>query len=447
MKQRLLHKVFFNINWILLEKVSKVFLAGITSLIIARYLGPSGLGLLSLALSIYSIFFVISSLGLERIILRELGEPENSPESVIGSALILRSFGSLIAFISLNVGVAQFYQENDKLQLMTFLLSLTFFISIGNTFESYYRKQLRSKNVTAVRVLALFLSATLKLSIVGMQLDVIWFVLPAIIDVIFTTLGFAYLRLNDVKMTLGRLNYSFKDAGKMLSFAWPLTLSGIAGTLYFHMDRLVILEFMSESDVGRYALLAQLVSMLGVAFSAINLSLTPFLNKVYFENAQLYWTTLREVTAYKVLLAVGIGLCLPFVVDYAVPILAGEGFVYSQAVLWCFSAYIVCNALSSLNIEYWVLQRVVKPIFYIRILTLVINLLLNILLIPKIGIVGAAIATLVSMMLQAFIFPLFFPRMRKVVISNLSSLGYLFNYSLYKGLYSKVKALLRRSTV
>ena len=52
-----LPKLFFqNSNWVLVEKLSKAIVTGLTSILVARYLGSDGLGTISIVLTVYLCF-------------------------------------------------------------------------------------------------------------------------------------------------------------------------------------------------------------------------------------------------------------------------------------------------------------------------------------------------------------------------------------------------------
>ncbi len=431
MSDNLTKKIFFNINWILIEKVSKGVLTALTSIIVARYLGAEGLGAISIALTLYSIFSVIGTLGLERVVLKELESPECHPEKLMGGVILLRIIGAIVAFIVVNISVVYFYAGNLKLQYMILMLSFAFFIAIGNTFEVFYRKQLRSKNVTIVRVFGLFISAITKIIIVFLSLDVVWFTLPLLIETTIISISFLYLRFNDEQLTLGKLEYQLGEAKRLIHFSWPLLLSGLAGSLYFQIDKILIHQYMDDTALGRYALIFQMVSILLLMLNAINLSVTPVLNKLYFNNRKEYWNKFKEVTALKFCLAISLGFGLALLGNIVIQFVVGEDYFYSQEVLWAFSIYIMLVSITSLNTEYCILAGVVRPLFYLRILTLLLNFTLNLYFIPIWGLYGAACATVVSFFFHKFIFPLLVKDMRVIVWNNVLALSYLFRKELY----------------
>lgn len=441
MAKNLSQKIFFNINWILVEKISKALLTAITSLVIARFLGPEGIGNISIALTLYTVFTIFGTLGLERVIARDLQDPQCIKENLMGGVVALRLAGSLVAFVGLNSATWWLYADNSDLKVMCLILSTAFFITIGDLFEAVYRTQLRSKYVTIVRVTGFFASALSKLLILYFEARIIWFAVPVVIETAIICSAFLYLRVSDAKLALGKLTFQFSEVKRLLLFSWPLALSGLAGNLYFHSDKIIIHHLIDAAALGKYALLFQLVSVLLFVFNSINLSVTPVLNRLHFESGSLFWHKYREVTALKLLLALCMGAGLVMLGNIVIPFLVGEEFTYTTEVLAVFSTYIVFVAMCSLKSEYCVLVGIVKPLFYMRIVTLLINLLLNLWLIPEWGITGAACATVASYAINEFVFPVFIKEMRVVVLNNLLALRELTSRSFYSSLNIQIRKI------
>ena len=435
-------KIFHNINWILIEKITKATLTALMSIIVARYLGANGLGAISIALTIYSIFAVFGTLGLERILLKELEVKERDPKKLIGGAIILRGAGAFIAFTSMNIAILFIYPDNLQLQLMILMLSFTYFIALGDIFEVIYRRRLHSKYVTVVRVLGLFSSAICKISIVLLELDVIWFTIPVIIETTVVSVGFIYLFSHDKEFTIDSLEYTIIESQRIFKMVWPLLLSGLVGTLYFQMDKVIIYQYMDEASLGRYALLFQLVSIMLLLIHSINLSVIPSLNKLYFVSRKDFWNKYREITAFKFLLAVVLGLTLTLTGNFFIPLFVGDEFMYSPLLLVIFSLYLMFVGIGSLQVEYCILIGVIKPLFYLRLLTLTINLILNIVLIPVYGLEGAAIASVSSYFLNQFILPMLITEIRPVIFQNIVALNSVLHGKLYRDLYSRCVKLL-----
>jgi len=208
------------------------------------------------------------------------------------------------------------------------------------------------------------------------------------------------------------------------------------------MDKVLIYDFMGEASLGLYAFLVQLVSMLLLVLNAINVSVIPVLNRLYFSDRDMYWIKLREVSALKLVISFILISGLVGLGNIIIPFLVGEDFIYEPALLYIFSAYIMLISLTAMNTEYYVLAGLLRPFFYIRIITLLLNLVLNVYLIPRWGLLGAATATVMSDFALKILFPLLFKDMRIIVWNNILSINYLFHKELYKHMMQRMIKLL-----
>ncbi|MDP2366613.1 MAG: oligosaccharide flippase family protein, partial [Ignavibacteria bacterium] len=122
--------VIENFSWLLGDKILKLSLGMITTVLIARYLGPSDFGLLNYCIAFVSIISVISSLGLDQIIVRKLVLFPKEKHEIIGTAFFLRFVGSIL-LITLSIVSISIIRPADTLSLLLIVA-----ISIGTAFQS-----------------------------------------------------------------------------------------------------------------------------------------------------------------------------------------------------------------------------------------------------------------------------------------------------------------------
>ncbi|WP_155397764.1 oligosaccharide flippase family protein, partial [Citrobacter amalonaticus] len=92
--------VLKNIVWQLFEKIVRLTLTVFVSALLARYLGPNGFGQYNFLNALISIALVVTSLGFNRILVRESTRCKNENEhtELISTAFYLRLLASLVVF-------------------------------------------------------------------------------------------------------------------------------------------------------------------------------------------------------------------------------------------------------------------------------------------------------------------------------------------------------------
>jgi O-antigen/teichoic acid export membrane protein len=88
-----------NSLWMLLEKSSRIISGILVGVLVARYLGPAQYGLINYALSVISIFTILSTLGLDSIVVRELITRKDKKNEILGTTFFMRLGGALLVVI------------------------------------------------------------------------------------------------------------------------------------------------------------------------------------------------------------------------------------------------------------------------------------------------------------------------------------------------------------
>src|SRR5690606_31003958 len=85
-------KYFTNVFWLTAEKVFSLFISMVVGIYVARYLQPEQYGMLNYAISFVGILSAFSSLGINRIVVRELALAPQRRDEIMGTSFIITSF-------------------------------------------------------------------------------------------------------------------------------------------------------------------------------------------------------------------------------------------------------------------------------------------------------------------------------------------------------------------
>lgn len=174
-------------------------------------------------------------------------------------------------------------------------------------------------------------------------------------------------------------------------------VKGYAGNVIsfvnYRLDMLLVAVFLDTSQVGQYSVAVNITEALWLLPAAAGLVLfshTPR-NSVLHSNATTP-IVCRTVLFITLLAAAGLGVAAPV----AVPVLFGQPFAAALQPL-----YILLPGVSALAINKVLCNELIgrgKPLVgtWAAIVSLVLNVPLNLLLIPRIGIAGAALASTIS---------------------------------------------------
>ena len=414
-----------NTSWIFGEYLLRIIAGLLVGIYVARYLGPEQFGILSYALAFVALFTTIAKLGLDSIVVRELVNHPDKRDLFLGTAFWLKSFGALLSFILLGIAVL-FTSNKETTNLYIFLIAIGLIFQAFDVIEIYFQSTVNSKPVSISKLLQLLLSSFFKLYLISIHAELFWFVLASLIDQILLAIFLAHSywrqKFGDF---YGYFNIAI--AKSMLMNSWPLILSSIAVTIYIRIDQIMIKEMLGDREVGLYSASARLSEAWYFVSLIITTSLFPAIVNAKKISRALYQTRLQRLYTLMVWLAICVALPVTFLGNWIMTLMYGAPYQESGVIL---SIQIWTGVFVALGVasERWMIAENLVGISFLRtIIGGVANIGLNLYLIPKHGIIGAAIATLLVQIFTTYLFDLFSMKTREAFLLKSKSL------ILYKG--------------
>ncbi|MCL6266236.1 flippase [Flagellimonas sp. 2012CJ39-3] len=392
------------------EKVARLLLALSIGVWVTRYLGPDQFGVLSYARSFVGIFTAFSSLGLNDIIIRELVKDQNQRNVLLGSSFGLQTLGSTVIMIILLISVH--FNDNEPLtNKIILILGLITFLSSFNVITSYLHSNVKSKFYAITGLTGILISSLLKVYLILGEYSLIYFVYVLAFDMFFLALGlnWFYKKMGNSPF---QWRFSRKVAISLLKDAWPLVLSGIIISIYMKIDQVMIKEFLASSDVGQYAAAVRLSEAWYFIPTIICSSLFPAIINAKLRDGKLYMDRLQRL--YNLMVVLGVSIVLPVLLfsDWMINVLYGSAFDQSAAVLNIHILGSVFVFLGVANQKWFISENFQKYNILCLGFGMLANVLLNLFLIPKYGIIGAAYATFISQFIASVLAPVLFSKTR-----------------------------------
>ncbi len=402
-------KYFKNTSWMLFGQVISMFLSLFVYIILARHLGPRDYGLMSYIMNFCLLFSFIASLGLDSIINRDLVRNPGSYREYLGTGFVLKIFGAIIALavIYLSSFILSVDLSSKRLIL---LFSLSFFFQPLNIISLFFQSRVEVKNNTKAQIIYNIFSVSLKALFIFLGLSVSWFVLSYAIDAVI--LGFSYIYIYK-KRGYKILEWRFDNAlAKYLLFnSWPFMFSALAVSIYMKIDQIMIGSMIDDSSVGIYAAAAKLSETWYFIPSLICASVFPAIINASCGNQARFVYRLKRLYSLMFWLSLSLALFLTVFSNIIITIVYGSDYLQAASILrvhvWSGIGVFLGVAVT----QYLISENYNKILFFMTFVGAIINILLNLLLIPRMGIMGAAVATLVSYSF-ATIFIIFFKKTR-----------------------------------
>lgn len=389
-------------------------------LIIARWVGPTYLGIYSLANAIMRFAEVVGKAGLDNGVIKYVSEKFGKNMLIDGKNIIFSAIkmGFLLSvFSAIILIVLSDWLANDvfsggyllKRVLIFNAFALPFsviMIIIASATQSF--KLLKYKSF----VINIFVPIISLLSLlIGLQVsNEIAISIPILISSIFGCGLIAYYLIQLFKNRIEKpIKINLIDITKakykvdLLKFSYPLMFVTIIGTAMHWMDIYMLGYYFDSTTVGMYhppARTAGLMRMILVAFMGI---FSPILSELYSKKNRLGMVNLYQlVTRWIMTLALPLFLLI-ILFPKKIMFLFGTQYQESHMVLSILTTSVLIQTFIGISGPTLTMTGYPKINFFNSIIILLINFALNIYLIPIYAGFGAAIATLTSMVFLGFI--------------------------------------------
>lgn len=415
LKSTLTHKGFrryaTNTIWLMAEKILRMFIGLFVGIWVARHLGPEQFGILSFAQSFVFLFTAIATLGLDTIVVRELVKDANRRDEVLGTAFGLKLIGALIILPIIALAV-QLTSNDHYTNLLVFIIASAAVFQSFNVIDFYYQSRVLSKYAALANTVSLGVSSITKICLILNDGPLIAFAVVTIIDSAVLAIGFLYYYKKSTQLQISRWTFRWATAHTLIKDSWPLALSGLVVSIYMKVDQVMIKEILGAESVGQYAAAVRLSEPWSFIPVAIANSLFPAIVNAKSACKELYHARLQKLYMLMVWIAIAIALPITLLSDWLINLLYGAEYNTAENVL---TIHIWTGIFSSLLVvsgKWYITEGYTSLALFRNLSALLINIALNLALISKHGITGAAIASLISFAISGFIFDIFCERTR-----------------------------------
>jgi len=356
----------------------------------ARYLGPQNLGTLSYVAALVGLLGPLGSLGVKGSLSAMLCEEPPLP-GLLGSALLIELIGTLVIAVVL---IPFAWAAKDPV-----VVGLIGLAVVGNLlgsseiFEVELLNRQRGTQLARVGTVQTVAGALLSVLALLAQAPLLVFGgLPVIQAGIRGWLLAAAMQAARPLQLLKQATWETSSA--LIQRGWPLLLAGLSVMLYVRSDQVMLEWLGGAADVGQYSVAARVAESLYFMPVILTNTFLPRIGRAAVRNELN--SSLQQLYSSAWFLGVGMALTSSFLLPLLVPLVFGSEFAPAQATLaWLgpasFSVSIGCASGAWLNVNGY------KRLIVRRSLTgAVLNIVLNLALIPEMGVNGAAAATLVS---------------------------------------------------
>lgn len=416
--QQALEKYFKNTGWLFIGRIGSLAIKMAVSVLLANYLGSGNNGVLNGG-NVYIYFFSsIAALGLDQFIVKELHQFPENRDTILGTSFIMKVLAGLIC-IPLIFMAYHIYPAKGTPYSYVFILSFTGVTQAFNVIDPYFQAQVKSKYIMQVQVIGNLISAAIKLTLIWFKMPLVFFVYTYLLDIVMLSVGY-FLTYQSHGQNIFKWNFRGRLAVKLLGYSWPLIISGIMVTLYMKIDQLMLQNMVSVKEAGAYATVASLSEAWNFIPLIIVSSLFPAILNARRDDMERYKKRVQNLYDLMVYLSLPVAIVITFAAPLIYKIYKPE-YAYAAPTLsvhiWS-GIFVFLGVASSQQL---ITENHNKLTFIRTGFGAIVNIVLNLVLIPKMGMMGAAIATLIAYASSTF-FVLTIPKTYKQGLMMLKSL-------------------------
>jgi polysaccharide transporter, PST family len=419
--------IIANTGWLFADRILRMGASLVVGVWVARYLGVQQYGLFNYALAFVALFSPVFTLGLDDVVVRHLVRQSSNKEEILGTTFWLKFLGG-IASVLLAVSTMFFLGEHEKLKIwLVAILGIAGIFRASDTIELWFQSQVKSKYTVIAKNIAFLLNSAIKIVLILTKAPLLAFALATLAEFAMSAIGLLIVyQLKGSSLWLWR--WSVAAAKTLLKESLPLIFSGFAIMIFMRIDQVMLGQMIGDSEVGVYSAAVRVSEIWYFIPGAIVSSVAPAIYAAKEKSESLYYQRIGQLFSLMTCISLAIALPMSFLSDKIIMVMFGSGYAEAGRIL-AVHIWTSLFVFMGLATSPWFIAEGLNHVSLGKTLFgAILNIILNLLLIPKYSGLGAAIATIISQAAAAFICNAFDSRTQKIFKIQVRSLIPFYKY-------------------
>jgi O-antigen/teichoic acid export membrane protein len=379
--------------YFVVEKISRTALQSMSFIFMARYLGPETFGNIGFVSSVLAIMSVITIFGLDQLVIRSAAKANiNALHVALRASSLSLMIGLLLGLILASTAVlAPTSFDRDALILLSMAVPMAFAVIT----QAYLMTIRHNKWLTLVLVIeAIGLSLTrIAFCVFGAQ--AFWFVILILVDATLVAIISAIALLISSKRPIRAL-FDFRGYKVMLLSATPLAATTVVAFMYMRVDQFMVRVFDSSESLGIYLVALKFIEMASILVTTLFRNHMPTLLRELQKDEIGFFFAIEPMLSKVFVLAGTTSCALFFFGKEVATAVFGASYAESGTILAVLILSIPALIIGQYSVMISVSRSSFSLPFFRTLFGLVVNVLGNGILIPVLGGLGAAIATVIA---------------------------------------------------
>lgn len=416
-----LYQILANISWLFADRILRMGFGLIVGVWVARYLGVQQFGIVNYATAFVAIFNPLATLGLDVVVVRRLVADPAQQQQILGTSFWMRFVAGWLTWAIAIIGI-YVLRPDDRTMIVTVTIlgAASIFQSI-DTIDLWFQSQVQSKYSVLAKNAAFLATASIKVGLIVIQAPLLAFVSLILLEAILGAVGLLVVYKKQGHL-IKLWQWSRELARDLLRESLPLILSGLTIMIYMRIDQIMLGQMVGDKAVGIYSAATRISEVWYFVPMTVSSSVMPSIFKAKEIGEELYYQRIGNLNRGLVWLAIMVAIVMTFVAKPLILMLFGDNYLESGTILaihiWA-SVFVFTGVATS---GWFIAENLTYLSLYRTLSGAIVNILLNIFLIPLYGGIGAAIATVIAQAVASLITNGINPKTRKLFRLQIRSL-------------------------
>ena len=410
-----------NFSWLMAERLIRLALNLGVGFWVARHLGPGRFGTLGYCLALVTLLGFLPALGLDAIVRRDLLRSPEKTAELLASSFLLRLAAGAVAYGAVGLLVRERWGLEGEEPRLLAIVGLLLFQPALLLPDLWLQAHLRAQWSVTAQLGALVAGSIARAGLICADGSLAAFAWVAVAEMALGAIVVAIVAQH-LGLRVPRAAAAMAAMRRLVAEAWPLIFANLAIVVYMKIDEVMLRRLAGPAAVGIYSAATRLSEVWYFLPVALASSLLPALLRAREGDARIYATRLQQY--YDVSAAAAYALAVPtaLAAPWLVRVAYGGAFAAAGPIL---AVHIWSGVFVFLGVArgQWLVNEGLQKFYLLATLAgAVANVLLNLALIPRWGGMGAAVATVISYALAAWVASYFHPAVRATAAMQLRAL-------------------------
>jgi O-antigen/teichoic acid export membrane protein len=397
-------KALANAGWVFFDRIFRIATALLVGVWSARYLGPSQFGLLSFANVFPTVLTSLAGLGLANILITEIvRKGEYAENQLLGTAFILRLIAGSVSLFIIAVAIRFLYSDQPVLQAMILFTSSVLVCQSVDVIDLHFQSRVKSRLSVVAKSIAFVLSTLLRVYFLANHFSLLAFSSVVFVEAAFSALILVLIYNREEGQHVLQWRFNRVLAARLLKLAWPIMIADFFIFLYMRSDQYMLKELASDLELGKYTAALRLSEVWYFIATALTSSFYPTIVKLKTQDEEAFQRAFRKLLGLLTIISLAISVFISFSAPFLVQLLYGQQYAGADQILiiHIWSSVFVFTGVGS---SYWFILHDQQRIVLLKTIGgAIVNILLNIVLIPDYGAIGSSVATLLAYMMSSYL--------------------------------------------